>query len=212
MEICISNIVADYRVYLENISISQFLRPIEVVMKTSFKPSTGRPWKTNKKEAHHALAVDDRPDYNPRKMMEKKSDKVTYPLLACNSEEFQAILDTMLADGAIKLHRPYKTSSREDMKDPRYYCYHKYMGHPSIVCQTLRKIIHAKIREGTLELPCKTQAIDTDPLPKRRRKEMETIITCSRDDDDHHPWINNGKPSEAIWEPFENIKKAYWCK
>ncbi|KAB2597331.1 hypothetical protein D8674_000251 [Pyrus ussuriensis x Pyrus communis] len=36
VEICISNIVVDYRVYLENIGISQFTRLLEVVRKTNY--------------------------------------------------------------------------------------------------------------------------------------------------------------------------------
>ncbi|RXI00754.1 hypothetical protein DVH24_000988 [Malus domestica] len=35
VEIYISNIIADYRVYLENIGINQFSRLLEVVRKTS---------------------------------------------------------------------------------------------------------------------------------------------------------------------------------
>nr|XP_028960134.1 uncharacterized protein LOC114825565 [Malus domestica] len=169
VEICINNIVVDYRVYLKNISISQFLRLLEAVKNTSLsiKPSTGKSWKTYKKEAHHTLSMNDRFDYNPRKMKEIKSDRETYPPLACNNEEFQAILDTMLADGTIKVPRSYKSPSKEDRKDPKYCRYHQYVGHPYIVCQTLRRILHAKICEGTLELSCKTQAINTDPLPKR---------------------------------------------
>ncbi|KAB2625712.1 hypothetical protein D8674_017372 [Pyrus ussuriensis x Pyrus communis] len=132
MEICISNIVADYMVYLENIRINQFLRLLEAIKKTSLsiKPSTGRSWKFDKNEAYHTLAVDDRSDYNPQKKKERKSDRETYLPLVCSDEEFQVILDTMLRD--------------------------KYVEHPSIVCQTLRKNVHAKIHEGTLELPCKT--------------------------------------------------------
>ncbi|KAB2635893.1 hypothetical protein D8674_026427 [Pyrus ussuriensis x Pyrus communis] len=65
VEICINNIVADYRVYLENIGISHL----------SVKPSLGRSWKTDKNEAHHALVVDDISDYNLRKRKENKSDR-----------------------------------------------------------------------------------------------------------------------------------------
>ncbi|CAL8150393.1 unnamed protein product [Prunus armeniaca] len=42
VEICISNIVADYRVYLENIGISQFSRLLEAVRKTSMSVKLAR--------------------------------------------------------------------------------------------------------------------------------------------------------------------------
>ncbi|KAB2614617.1 hypothetical protein D8674_021205 [Pyrus ussuriensis x Pyrus communis] len=82
VEICISNITADYMVYLENISISQFSRLLEVVKNTNL---------TNKKESHHALVVDDRSGYNPQKMKEKNSDRETYPILVCSDEECQVL-------------------------------------------------------------------------------------------------------------------------
>ncbi|CAL9011987.1 unnamed protein product [Prunus brigantina] len=63
VEIFISNIVADYRVYLENIGISQFSRLLKAVRKTSMsvKPTEQRTWRSEKKEAHQTLAIDDKP-------------------------------------------------------------------------------------------------------------------------------------------------------
>ncbi|CAL9025096.1 unnamed protein product, partial [Prunus brigantina] len=129
---------------------------------------------------------------------------------------FHAILDTMIADGAIKPLRPYKVPTREEKNDPRYCRYHQFVGHPTIACQSLRRILHGKIHEGVLELPSRKQTIDEDPLPKRRGKETAAVITCSDDllDDDElcHSWRNDPKPPGAIWEPCGNMDKAYWCK
>ncbi|KAB2622178.1 hypothetical protein D8674_024360 [Pyrus ussuriensis x Pyrus communis] len=117
----------------------QFLKLLEVVRKTSLsvKLSTRKSWKTGKKEAYQALAVDDISDYNPQKKKERGSVKETYLPLACSNEEFQAILDTMPLDETIKLPRLYKNSSKKERNDPRYYCYRQYMEHTYIVCQTL---------------------------------------------------------------------------
>lgn len=130
MEICTSNIVADYRVYLENINIAQFSRLLVAVRKISIsiKPSIGRSWKIDKKETHHALAIYDRSDCNQQKIKEKDGDRETYPPLACNNEEFLAILNTMLANKVMKSPIPFKVSSKEDRKDPRYCRYHQYVG------------------------------------------------------------------------------------
>ncbi|CAL2247408.1 unnamed protein product [Prunus armeniaca] len=216
VEICISNIVADYRVYLENIGINQFSRLLEAVRKTSMsvKPTGQRGWRSEKKESHQVLATDEKPsnDYSSR----KQKDRETYPPLPCKDEEFHAILDTMIADGAIKPLKPYKVPTREEKSDPRYCRYHQFVGHPTIACQSLRRILHGKIHEGVLELPSRKQAINEDPLPKRRGKETAAVITCSDDllDDDElcHPWRNDPKPPEAIWEPCGNMDKAYLCK
>lgn len=74
------------------------------------------------------------------------------------------------------------------------------MGHPYVAYQTLRRILYEKINERTLELPCKKEVIDTDPLTKCREKELVAVITCCDDDDTYHPWKNNPKPPKAIWE------------
>ncbi|CAL2229479.1 unnamed protein product [Prunus armeniaca] len=167
IEICISNIMADYRVYLENIGISQFSQLLEAVRKTSMsvKPTAQRSWRSEKKEAHQTLAINDKSsnDYNSR----KRKDWETYPSLPCKDEEFHAILDTMIADGAIKSLRPYKVPTREEKNDPG-------------------------------------------------GKEVAAVVTCSDDllDDDElcHPWKNDPKPPEAIWESCGNMEKAYWQK
>ncbi|CAL8095480.1 unnamed protein product [Prunus armeniaca] len=180
----------------------------------SVRPPGQRTWRNEKKEAHQTLAIDDKPssDYNSR----KRKDRETYPPLPCKDEEFHAILDTMIADGVIKPVRPYKVPTREEKNDPRYCRYHQFVGHPTTACQSLRRILHAKIHEGVLELPSRKQTIDEDPLPKRRGKEVAAVITCSDDllDDDElcHPWRNDPKPPEAVWEPCGNMEKAYWCK
>ncbi|CAL2276926.1 unnamed protein product [Prunus armeniaca] len=68
----------------------------------------------------------------------------------------------------------------------------------------------------TLELFSKKHAIDEDHLSKRRGKEIVAVITCFDDllDDDElsHPWKNDLKPPEAIWEPCGNMEKPYWRK
>ncbi|CAL2240080.1 unnamed protein product [Prunus armeniaca] len=194
VKICINNIIADYRVYLENIGISQFSWLLEAVRKTSIQ---------NDKPSN---------DYSAR----KRKDRETYPPLPCKDEEFHAILDTMIADGVIKPRRPYKVPTREEKSDPRYCRYHQFVGHPTTACQSLRRILHGKIHEGVLELPSRKQTIDEDPLLKPRGKETAAVITCLDDllDDDElcNPWRNHPKPPEAIWEPCGNMDKAYWCK
>ncbi|CAL2247374.1 unnamed protein product [Prunus armeniaca] len=140
-------------------------------------------WRSEKKEAHQTLVVDDKSsgDYNSR----KQKDRETYPSLPCKDKEFHAILDTMFVDGAIKPLMPYEVPTKEENGDPR--------------------ILHAKIHEGVLEVPSRKRAIDEDPLPKRKGKKIVNVITCFddliNDDELCHPWKNNPKPLEAIWEP-----------
>ncbi|KAL6141772.1 hypothetical protein ACLB2K_060059 [Fragaria x ananassa] len=178
MEICIGNILPEYRVYLENIGITQFYRLIEAVRRTSMSVKTTTSqgsWRSDKKdtsqrETRHALMADER-------HLKRKERSGTVPAIPCSDEELHAILDTMFADGVIKPVKRENPLSREDKKNPRYCRYHQIVGHPTPACQTLRKILHAKIDEGTLELPSKKQAIDDDPLPKRLGKGVCSVIT-----------------------------------
>ncbi|CAL8089877.1 unnamed protein product [Prunus armeniaca] len=77
--------------------------------------------------------MDDKPssDYNSC----KQKDRETYPSLPCKDKEFHAILDTMIADGAIKPLRPYKVLTREEKNDPIYCCYHQFVRHPTTADQ-----------------------------------------------------------------------------
>lgn len=129
----------------------------------SVKPTAEKSWKNEKNETYQSLAIDDKHDYNSRKRKERDEERETYPPLSWN-------LPTIIVQG---------------------YSYHQYMGHHSIACQTLRMIIHAKVNEGTLELPSKKQAFNTDPVLRHRRKEVVAVITCSDDDDAYHPWKND---------------------
>ncbi|CAL8096378.1 unnamed protein product [Prunus armeniaca] len=60
VEICISNIMADYKVYLENIGISQFSRLLEAVRKTSIsvKLNGQEAWKSEEEERHSGASFD----------------------------------------------------------------------------------------------------------------------------------------------------------
>ncbi|KAI5335485.1 hypothetical protein L3X38_025618 [Prunus dulcis] len=60
VKICISNIMADYKVYLENIGISQFSRLLEAVRKTSIsiKLNGLEAWKSEEEECHSGASFD----------------------------------------------------------------------------------------------------------------------------------------------------------
>ncbi|CAL9021332.1 unnamed protein product, partial [Prunus brigantina] len=149
----------------------------------SVKPTGQRGWRSEKKESHQVLATDDKPanDYSSR----KRKDRETYPPLPCKDEEFHAILDTMIADSAIKPLMPYKVPTREEKSDPRYCRYHQ---------QTIDEDLLPKRRgkETAAVITCSDDLLDDDEL-------------C-------HSWRNDPKPQEAIWEPCRNMDEAYWCK
>ncbi|CAL9012863.1 unnamed protein product [Prunus brigantina] len=106
-------------------------------------------WRGEKTKAHQTVDKESKSssDYNSC----KRKDRETYPPLPCKDEEFHTILDTMFIYDAIKPLRPYKVPTREENGDLEYCRYHQFVGHPTIACQTLRKILHAEIHDGTLD-------------------------------------------------------------
>ncbi|KAI5337091.1 hypothetical protein L3X38_016360 [Prunus dulcis] len=128
-------------------------------------------------------------------------------------------MSTFLYTSSLKEHETYvpvpisiSTRSVAPSQANNKIVAYEFVGHPTTACQTLRKILHAEIHDGTLKLPSRKQAFDEDPLPERRGNEMAAIISCFDDllDDNVlcHPWKNDPKPSEAIWEPCGNMEKA----
>lgn len=64
---------------------------------------------------------------------------------------------------------------------------HQYVGHPSVACQTLRRILHAKIHKEALELPYKKQVVNTNPLPKHKGEKVVAMISYIDDNDVYQP-------------------------
>ncbi|KAK9951332.1 hypothetical protein M0R45_006784 [Rubus argutus] len=189
-----------YRVYLENVGIGQFSKLMDAAKKTSMSVKAQRSWRSDKKDPPQTLAIEEGPSY--------KKKKETFPAIPCSNEEFHAILDTMFADGVIKLPRPQRPPSKEEKNDPRYCRYHQFVGHPSPACQFLRRILHEKINNGTLELPSKKQAIDDDPLPKRRGKEV-CVVTA---DGDHMMEEEKVSYQNLICQVPHGINQAPWSR
>lgn len=158
---------------MENVNINQFTGLMDAAKKTSMSVKAQKSWRSEKKDTHQTLAIEDKSSY--------KRKWETFQAVPCGNEEFHAILDSLFADGVIKLPRPQKPPTKEENSDTRYCRYHQYVGHPSQACQVLRRILHEKIRDGTLELTTRQQVIDEDPLPKRKGKETCCVITAAND-------------------------------
>ena len=142
-----------------------------------------------------------------------------YPPVPCTDEEFYTILDQWIADGIVKPLEARPDLTDEDKKNPQYCRYHQYVSHPTPACKTLRRIFHAKINDGTLELSSQRQTIDSNPLPRHKGKEVVAMVgrigKDSVDEDGNdvsHIWKNDPKPSDGIWESNRGCDKAFWRK
>ena len=101
----------------------------------------------------------------------KRKEREKYPAIPCTEAELQAILYQWLRDGLIQPFKPRKPPTEEEKNHPRFCRYHQYIGHPTTLCQILRKMITVKIDNGTLEIMPRKQGIDKDLLPRHKGKE-----------------------------------------
>ncbi|KAL4621642.1 hypothetical protein ACB092_06G244000 [Castanea dentata] len=96
VEICMGNMIREYRVVLENLEISQFAQLLQKAQKTaqSVRPSS------NKKNTQQAMVVST--DERNRKFDGREYD--TPPPLPYTPKELDVLLDKWSADGVFKLN------------------------------------------------------------------------------------------------------------
>lgn len=93
--------------------------------------------------------------------------------------ELHAILDQWNEDEVIQPFPLKRSATKQDKGHPHFCCYHQYVGNPTLACQAVRMIFHAKIKKRTLKLSTKKQNIEVDPLPCHR--EMVVVATVMSD-------------------------------
>ena len=76
----------------------------------------------------------------------------TPPPLPCTPKELDVLLDKWIADGIFKPNQVSREPTEEKRRDPRFCRLHNYIQHPTAECWVLRRLVHRKIKEGTLEL------------------------------------------------------------
>ena len=126
VEMCMGNMIMEYKAVLENLEISQFTQLLQKARKTaqSVGPSFDKP--KEQKTTPQAMAVS-------TSKQKKKSDKREYetpPPLPCTPKELDVLLDKWIPDGVFKLNRVSKNLSKKS-EETRIYAICKVM------CNTL---------------------------------------------------------------------------
>ena len=85
-----------------------------------------------------------------RKTDERQYD--TPPPIPCTLKELDVLLDKWIADGVFEPNQVSAELTEEEWKDPRFCHLHNYPQHLTAECWALRKLVHYRIKEGTLEL------------------------------------------------------------
>ena len=76
----------------------------------------------------------------------------TPPPLPCTPKELDVLLDKWIADGIFKPNQVFREPTEKERRDPRFCRLHNYVQHPTAKRWALHKLVHRRIKEGTLEL------------------------------------------------------------
>ena len=126
VEMCMTNMIKEYRAVLENQEISQFTQLLQKASKTaqSVRPSF------DKRNAPQVMVVS--PGERKRKADGREYD--TPPPLPCTLKELDVLLYKWIADGVFKPNQVSREPTEEEQKDPRFCCLHNYVQHPTAEC------------------------------------------------------------------------------
>ena len=164
------NMIMKYRVVLENLDIALFTQLLQKVRKTaqSIKPSSEKPkeWKSVPQAV--ALSTSEK-----RKRLEGKEYESLLPI-PCTSKELDVLLDKWIIDGVFKPIHVSREPTEEEWRDPHFYCLHCYVQHPTTKFLALCRLVHQRIKGGTLELS--QPEAQRNPFLNRKRKGVAVVI------------------------------------
>ena len=104
------------------------------------------------------------------------------------------LLDKWIADGIFKPNQISREPTEEERRDPRFYHLHNYVQHSTAECWALRRLVHRKIKERTLELT--QQEVQRNPLPNHKGKGVAAVVICVDPGEDEEE--NFALPAAAI--------------
>uniref|UniRef100_A0A2N9FGV7 Integrase catalytic domain-containing protein n=1 Tax=Fagus sylvatica TaxID=28930 RepID=A0A2N9FGV7_FAGSY len=139
VEVCIDNMLPEFRAHLENLDISQFAPLLQKARKTALSVKPHSEKAREKKSQPQALTVSTTaaPTGNKRKRPTEKVFEEPPPL-PFTVEEMMVIFDKWVKDEVIKLPQINKPPTEEEKRDPKFCRYHRYVHHPTADCRSLR--------------------------------------------------------------------------
>ena len=165
METCISNMLFDYRLNLENLCIAQFADLLQ-------RTRTTQTMRTKRMPVSQAMTASvgekrKRPD---GEVFEEP------PVIPCTAEELNHVLDKWIEDRVVRPFTMSRPPTEEERKNPLFCRIHNYVKHSTKDCWTFRRLFHKKLREGTLELTQKEPEVQRNPLPNQKGKGVVAVV------------------------------------
>jgi hypothetical protein len=167
VEVCIDNMLPEFRTHLENLDITWFASLLQKAKKTanSVKPQIekGR----DKKSLPQTLTMSTTATASGTKR--KNSTEKVY--------KEPPPLPKWVQDQVIKLPKITKQPTAEEQKDPKYCRYHRYIHHPTVDCRTLQWEVNCKIQDGTLQLSEEQQKVHKTPFPNYKKDKNKAMVS-----------------------------------
>ena len=140
VEMCMTNMIREYRAVLKNLEISQFAQLLQKARKTtqSVKRSS------DKRNTPHAMAV----STGKRKRKTDGREYVTPPPIPCTPKELDVLLDKWIVDGVFKPNQVFREPTEKERRDLRFCSLHNYVQHLIAECWVLCRLVHRRIKEG----------------------------------------------------------------
>ena len=92
------------------------------------------------------------------------------------------LLDKWIVDGVFEPNHVSRKPTKEEWKDPRFCHLHNYVQHATAECWALYRLMHHKIKEGTLKLS--QLEVQRNPLPNHKGKGVTTVAICANSGED----------------------------
>ena len=125
VEMCMGNIIMEYRAVLENLEISQFAQLLQKARKMaqSIRSSSNNP--KERRSTLQAMTVST--GRNKRKLEGREYESP--PPMPCIQKELDVLLDKWIVDGVFKLNQVSREPTEEEWRNPCFCRLYNYMQH-----------------------------------------------------------------------------------
>ena len=142
VEMCMGNMIMEYKAFLENLDVSQFTQLLQKARKTtqSVRPSSNRPKEWRNTPLAMAASTSER---------KRKSDRREYetaPPLPCTSKKLDVLLDKWIVDGVFKPNQVSRVPTEEERRDPLFCYLQNFVQHPTVECWAIHRLMHRRMK------------------------------------------------------------------
>ena len=175
VKVCIQGMFDEYRVHLENLSLSTFATLVEAARRTNNTVHRQKESYKNRRNVPGVHSIQagkdvDRSSKRPRGDFRRRNDQgVDAPPFpaSVSVERVRALLQQWVRDGQVNLPYVARVPTNQEKAAPNYCDYHRRVNHAFVDCRNMRRLLHRKIESGEVIVGT-AGGVRTDPLPVHR--------------------------------------------